>query len=1085
MRHIFLLPILLSTPCFAAPAANDLSAVNLESTGAYDPRQEQGRLFKEFFSGLGVMMAGPSTDLGKTISDKLALDALHKYFPDPAERTRIAQKISSTVQSRFLANGYSNENVNAAMKYATDQLVATIVPRVLQAEGVSDPSRGTAWSAKILAPFDRCMSLTRSYVEGKKCGDALEGDLVKNVGLAMTFELSRQEFGKDVAAQRVPEYNHCLLAGKPGADSRVRDCAVKSLRAGASALGRSRVLSVASQKMPLPTAQKIAGSVMPDFDKCLGGASDRTGFEKCADKLISTAGAAVVNEAILDDKRVASYFPDPAARSQLASSGRDSFTRCMADNDKNNRRDSSGTLLIDNCQNFVTMETSRSVAGAVFKNTLTANLPGASAAERASALKKSNDQLAACWDSSKPEKDNAACLRKTAKQMATDLAGKRIDSQLPADARDPKLEAKLVAGFSACLDRRLPADLLTTDGADTAASLCANDTMKSAALIVAEAKVRSALQGKLDNPAAVDKLVNEYVRSDFADCLGDNPTSALLASCSLKLQKYVAYSAAQALVPAKIDLFLNQGGGAAAFNIDAAGRQNLIDAAVAEQKQCLRSQVKSLVPDETMTQINGCFKTTVRDVALSLGSLELTKEAKLNGIDVTTGSFAQTSKDFTSAFAGCLDGKKAASFSLDDYLKGLDGCQGEMTKTFTTQLAKSEFSGIAKDVLGPSAADLQKKLFADFDKCMAFAGSTPAVSKCVNDFKSKAMIALAKAGVRARAAKETGSDEPPPELADLDRTLDTCVLKGSADDCSVDYVKNSTKVIGHLVLKSQLEGQLGPDRVAPLAGDVKDLEKPFGQCVDSVPPPLGQKMLAGISACGDQLTQGALDFMMAHMADGAAPAIVATDAILTPVTDPGLADMITRTFLCLNNSLGEDQSRALTNLEPGSLEDKLLSLIGSYVNYDVKNAHGQYQEVLDQVGSELKAAGPAAARRKLLGLLVQKGMTDQLIKGMLKSDLERSLAALPADKKLSPALAAKLTSNATLDAALGDDVMAKLRPEMGAGVLTPVLVDGQSMQSTAVLRVFHAVRTEALDTLLASNAFAGDDAAQVRQALKH
>ncbi|MGZ3653820.1 MAG: hypothetical protein ACXVCZ_21910, partial [Bdellovibrionota bacterium] len=131
------------------------------------------------------------------------------------------------------------------------------------------------------------------------------------------------------------------------------------------------------------------------------------------------------------------------------------------------------------------------------------------------------------------------------------------------------------------------------------------------------------------------------------------------------------------------------------------------------------------------------------------------------------------------------------------------------------------------------------------------------------------------------------------------------------------------------------------------------------------------------------------------------------------------------------------------------------------------------------------AAGPAAARRKLLGLLVKKGMTDQLIKGMLKSDLERSLAALPADKKLSPALAAKLTSNATLDAALGDDVMAKLRPEMGAGVLTPVLVDGQSMQSTAVLRVFHAVRTEALDTLLASNAFAGDDAAQVRQALKH
>jgi len=1068
MRGCLILFLLLSVPALAG----DLDSVNLEQNGAYDPRQEQGRELKEFFGGIGVMMAGPGTDLGKTISDKLALDALHKYFPDPAERNRIAQKISATVKSRFLANGYTNENVNAAMKYASDQLVATIVPRVLQGEGVSDPTRGAAWSAKILVPFDRCMSLTRSYVEGKKCGDALESDLVKNVGLAMTFELSRQEFGKDLAAQRVPEYNRCLAPGQPGADSRVRNCAVKSLRAGASALGRSRVLSVAGQKMPAPAAQKIVGAVMPDFDKCLGTASDRTGFETCADKLISTAGAAVVNEAIRDDKRVASYFPDPAARNQLASSGRDSFSRCMTDNIKNNRRDASGTLLIDNCQNFVTMETSRSVAGAVFSNTLTANLPGASASERAAALKKSNDQLTGCWDSNKPEKDNAACLRKVAKQMATDLAGKRIDAQLPADARDPKLEAKLVAGFSTCLDKRLPADLLTTDGADTAASFCANDTTKKAALTVAEAKVRSALQGKLDDPAAVDKLVNEYVRSDFADCLGDSPTTALLASCSLKLQKYVAYSAAQALVPAKIDVFLNQGGGAESFGIDAAARQKLIDTAVDEQKQCLRTQVKSMVPDETMDQINGCFKSTVRDVALSLGSLELTKEAKLNGINVTTASFGQTSKDFTAAFAGCLDGKKDTSFSLDDYLKGLDGCQNEMTKTFTTQLAKSELSGIAKDVLGPAAADLQKQLFADFDKCMASASGTPAVSACVNSFKSKAMVALAKAGVRARAAKETGSDVPPPELADLDRSLDACISKGSADDCSVDYVKSSTKVIGHLVLKSQLEGQLGPDRVAALASDVKDLEKPFGQCVDAATPPLGQKMLDAIGACGDQLTQGALDFMMAHMADGAAPAVVATDAIFTPAS-----------IVCPNSGLGPDQSRAFNNLEPANLENKLLKLVGTSVNNEAKSARSQFQKMLDQVSADLKAAGPAAARRKLLGILVQNGMVDQLIKGMLKSDLEKSLAALPADKKLSPAITAKLTSTATLDSALSDDVMAKLRPEMGAGVLSPVLVDGQSLQSTAVLRAFSAVRSEALESLVAS--LGTDDASQVRQALQH
>lgn len=1080
----------------AASGNEDLLKVPLVPNAAYDPRKEEGRGLKEFVSSLGVMIAGPGTDIGKDISEKLANPALLAYFPDAAERERIARKIGDDVKHRYLSEGYSNHQVNAAMRAATDQLVNLVVPRVLQKEGVKNGTRARIWAGKILAPFDQCMAAAISYLEGKKCTEPLESALMKNVGLAMTYELSRQEFGAATAGTRPADYNHCLHSESPDANARVRTCAVAGVRKAASAFGRARVLAVASKQMPPAAATQLASQVMPAFDKCIQAASERKGFVKCGDKLIETAGTAIAGQAVLTDKRIITYFPALQDRNRVADAGRDAFARCMAGNEKASRRDANGTLQTDNCVTFVRLETARTVAGEVFRATILQNMPFASPEVRAGALKSANERLADCWDSLKSEQENNSCLREVVKRTAADLAGNRLNAQLPADARDPKLRAQLLTGFAGCLEKRLPADLLHAQSANVEASACGNETVRAASLAVAEIKVRAALKGKLDDPAAVDELVEKRVRGEFGDCLGAQPGDSRIDPCSLTLQKNVALDSAATLVPGKVDDFFRKGGGLESYGVTSEQREAILDSALAGHRACIEKEVTSFKAQESAAEINGCFKETVRNVVLQLGPLELAKQAAANGLDVTTSSFRQTTSDLGSTFGACLDKRRNPKFTLDDYLAGLDSCQTELTKTFTSQLAKRELAGIARQVLGEEADALESRLGAELDQCMTEAQDSAATVPCVENLRREGTVAIAKAGVHARAAKELNG-QVPAELTALEGTLDACVAdnKKGLHACAMEYVRGSTKMLGHLVLATQIAKELGDKKMASLSSDIKaKLEDPFSQCVDSVQPPLAQKVLDDLDVCGNRLTKDALDYLIHHKTQIAIesvlsffkkpqnpspnpPASGATDA----VSQEELTGMIAGTMLCLNDR--PSSLEPFDNLQPDSTENRLLQLIGSYVSYDVKNARGEFKGVLSQVADELKGAGPVGARRKLLALMTDQGAVDQLIRGMIKADMQKSLAGsgIPAN------VTAKLTDKSFLDATLTGDAMANLRPKMAVGVLEPILIDGNSLSSPGVTRALLSVRSDALETLLANPDLGADELVreQVRQALRN
>lgn|GEM_PF-5138411 len=1089
------LALFLLLPAHAAES-DEVAGIPLLTTTNYDPRDEEGRALKRFFSGIGVAIAGPGKDLKKEILDKMNQEELKSYFPDARERDRIAQRIADGMRDRYLANGYNNRNTLGAFRFATSELIATVVKRVLEKEGLRDTRRAALWSNKILASYHSCMNEARTYSEGGKCGTAVEADLIKNMGLAMSYELTRQEFSASYARPRPKEFAACVKPNRPGANERVKNCALQGFKNAAKAFGRARILDVAKKQMSQATADRVVAKVMPGLERCLNASRERTGFVQCGDKLIAAAGSELAAEAILEDGRVKSYFPESADRMRIAGAGRDAFARCMAENEKKKLRDANGTLRTDNCEIFVKMETARVVATEVLRQTVEKNMAGASIEERARQTKDSGEALALCWNSTKPESENATCLRSVAKKIAASIAREKLGRELPKDVaeRDPAFRDRLLKNFEGCLEEKLPQNLFTDTNADIAAESCAAGIYREAALQVAESKVRAALASVSDqipNSSAMDALIDSFVKKAFAECLGERPDTARLESCSLKLQKNVASAIAQALLPFKVDEFIRKGGGLEAYGLNPASRQELLNSVITAHKTCLRTTVKSTKSDESGKEIDACFKTTIRDLALRLGALEVERMAKANAINVTSPAFAELKNDFAKEFGACLDEKKDASIPLDDYLKNMEPCQAKISKSLTVKIAKAELAKVIGEVFtensrAPEREQLEARLVAGFDTCMEKASDANAREACVKKLKADATLALVRVGVEGKALKELG--EVPEDIRQLGQQLESCVAGGGAsDDCSRRYLKGATVSLAKKILQKTLS-DMAADYNA-IAPKLKGVEQALETCVEGVSGAVDQNFLKAVESCGTTYANDGLDVAIKALSEtppapgpGNLPGLATATRPEKDMTEKELSEMMSRAMLCLNGQLSPDTENSLDSIDPESMEAELLKLIGGYVSYDLKAAQGNFEGVLAKVAEDLKAAGPEAARRKLLDELVKGGMIDQLLRAMIRGELERSLAALPEIKKPPEALKAALLDKAALDKALSTEVLEKVRPLMSSQVLEPVLVDGKSLRSSAVLRSLRSVKNLSLGAVLASPAL---DAWKDDPALNH
>ena len=132
-----------SSASVASPTEG-ISQIELIKGKSYDPRTEEGRGFRQFFSGIAVAFAGPNINLEKKIQERLERPDLKIYFPSPLERERIGKAIANEVRSKILSHGYSNETVLLSLRKITESLVKKIISRIMEKEGITNPGRAAA-----------------------------------------------------------------------------------------------------------------------------------------------------------------------------------------------------------------------------------------------------------------------------------------------------------------------------------------------------------------------------------------------------------------------------------------------------------------------------------------------------------------------------------------------------------------------------------------------------------------------------------------------------------------------------------------------------------------------------------------------------------------------------------------------------------------------------------------------------------------------------------------------------------------------------------------------------------------------------
>ena len=1074
--NCFLLPAL----SLGAGAPNredraELNRLSLVTTDDYRPsRHEQNRDFSEITSSFGLAFFGgiytsTALDLKGDIYTKLSAPEMLRYFPKEAERRKIAERVDTQVRRRFLSEGITNERANAAIRYAVADVGSLLIERVMEKEGVKDAARRAKWSNRLLLPFQACMRETRTYKEGMRCLEAFKKDALYNAGLALGYELVRQEMGAEYLKDQPSNYKSCLRATSPGAEKRVKSCVAKSVQTAALAYGQAKLRETAAKQLKPAAADAVVKRAAPAFRKCLEGAADRAGFAACGDALARQAGADVAREAILANPQMISVVPGAKERAAVAEAGKRTFLACA----EKAARGPDGTLRVDACAGPVKMEAARTVALAVIQQNIekTSDAPAAKQKEMGAGLAA---VIKGCWKLEASAEKNSDCLRTGVQKLVRTVGSYRLAQELPPGllAAEPGFRDELLGQAETCLAGRLKGNLLEMDDVAERAGACTAPLLRAAALKVAAFRLGETLKGKSKDPGLAKRLQKELVEERFARCLGETPDQAKIFVCAGELRRGAGQAVGRALFAENYDEFVTSGGGPAAYKLADGDRGAYLDSLNAGLEKCLAEKAKG---DEKAADrgLDACFKASVESLALHLGKLEFRRQvaANLSHAKVNEATLAQS---FEKELRACLREKQSAE--LTDFVKHIDICRARLTKRFTLDLARRELAAAAdanvpvtpetKEHRAATLAVLNKNLAACLDTAEGAAGR----DACTTELKRQATLALVTDATRGQSRKllNTG-DLPPTRQRELEVEFDACVKKGGdIEVCAQRHVREAAKAIAHLKLHHTMADMLGVDYPKLLAR-LNAFERDYQTCLDKIPGAVvDAAFIRGTETCakelegkGVALSQEYLKNLLVKGRDTPKETALALDtARVVPCLD---AIAVQKPF----------DEKFLERYDPEGTFEIMAKMAGDYINYDAEKAGDDYESVMAQIVTDLQAAGPAAARKKLLTTLIERGMVDQLLKSMIRAEVKKKLDELPDSDRPPAEVAEILLSKALLDKVLAGPAMEKFRPFMAEKILTPLLLEGKSMKAPAQAEAIRLLKNQVADALLESPDFGG------------
>jgi hypothetical protein len=1060
----------------AKPAVKEVGAqkVPLIITEKYNPQKEVGRGLTEFTSSLGLLTFGnlykaTALDMESMLKEKLSMPELRDYFPNESERNKLAARIAGNINEDYLRGGLTNEKIIGATRYAADEILGLVIHRAMAKEGVKAPERRAIWAQKIISPFRACMAKARTYHEGNNCLDAAQEDAVKNIGLGIAYEMIRQEMGPAYTNGISQPYQKCLNLKKPGANDRVKGCVMALVRNAAADYGIDKVKEAASTDAP-ESAEAIGKSVRPAFEKCLAKAGGREGFARCADQLIGQAGGEIAAAAVMNNEHVRKYFATNKERQALADAGKEQFLDCVAANRAAGRKDSSGNVKTDNCVHQVRLETARSVVHGLIAGNL-AKMEDLAPGQRKEIQAAIGKKIDGCWDSKGTDEKNNACMKDGIENLVGAVAEIKLANKIPPalNAQEPKLKKQLVQNVQACIREDLPDDVMHSSNAAEKVDGCAAKLLREAALKVADFELRQVIHGKTSDEKAGDALVEKLVGQDLAACLGPSPTDAILSKCTTALKKNAAYSVGELLFKEEFDRFVAKNGGMRTLQIVSHDRLKFLEETLTQHRRCLDEKVKS--EEGVDLAVDTCFKSSIHNLASYLGKLAFQKSSREHVSN--PGELKALSARFQNDLSACLQEKADAKYSLNDYIFNIDGCANRLAGTYTLELGTQQITkaleaNLSGPALAPRRVDLQKSLIQNFSGCLASAKVEADRDACVDTLKRDATKEVTILAAREQAKTLLNGGKIPAEFDEAEKKLQKCLAAGTEPDlCARQHAQNVAKILGSLKLKVTLASSLGEENYKKSGRTIASLESDFFACVDGLP---GRKpdaaFLKALKECGEKMEAKGITFAQASLS-------VLLDSPGASALEIMLRQEAANAIPCLGPILpaGPVNEDALQKIRPEGILQAVAKAIGDYINYDAKTADKHLDQVLERIITDLEAAGPIEARRNLLDLLIKGGMTDQLLKSMVRAQVRKALAGLPAEEQLSQDLQRVLMDPATLDTALPEEVLAQLRPFMADRLLKPLLIDGKTLTDPGLKASMKELEQKVALILLESRAF--------------
>lgn len=1046
-------------------SAESIDPIPLFTSSKYDPRKEEGREFAEFTSSFGLSTIGQfylsnAVDIEKDVLKKLSSKDLRTYFEDLEERKMIAKSISAETHKRFLGGTLSNAKVTGAINYVATTLMNEIINRAMEKQGIKDQKRRNLWSQKILSPFHLCIKKTKTYNEANKCLEAVQKDAVKNIGLAVVYELARQETSAEIAALLPARFHKCVKPNTSGADSRVMTCALEGARQGITNHGVSLVEKAAKEnKIKNPKA--IVSQVKISFGECVKKAINKNDFLKCGNDLISKAGSLMAAENISAHPQIKTYVTDKKQLQNLAAQGKKQFQLCIAEQTSKN------DALADTaaCAHQVKMDTTKTVGLLQISQTVKA-IKGMDPKQQEALVADLSGSLGKCWNSKDPEEKNGNCLRTNVITLATKISDSKLQEKFPEglQKQSPKLKTNLVNSFEKCLSKELPKNFLEGSSSGKKLDLCTGQLQREAALEVASFTVKETLVGNISDDQQIKKLDSSLVKEKFSKCLGRIPSEQKVEECALQLKKDAGLEIGAILFATGYDSFVKKEGGMKELDLSAKDRQTFLASLLQKHKDCLaKGNAQS-----SDTFVNQCFKASVREMAQNLGKRKFAKSIKNLILPAQAKSI---SKLFLDQFDECLQEKDGDQYDIKDYLTHIDSCGLTLSSKFTLEIARLRIHNSVQEHLpeereSDTVKSLKADLLKDFSHCMETNGKSPAQNRveCAKKLENEGVIRIVREATRREVSSLFSQGHP--ELKNIESRLDLCVKEESVmENCAMSHILAAAKRFGSLKFHAQLESALGKADAQEKNADILAVEKDYFSCLDKVKrDKLSADFLHEIKQCATLLERRGIEIVQTQFTNW-------MNRSMASEQEPELLKKVALSLPCFDQAFTFSPAEAGDSVDAEGILKELAKLIGGYIDYDLEKANDDFDAIIEQLAKDLEAAGPPEARKKLLALLVDRGVADRLLRSIVAAQVKEKLNALPKEEQLPEEVKKILTDKTLLEKSIGPKEMANLKPILVEKILTPLLLEGKSMKAKEPSMAATVIEREVADILLNSPAF--------------